>query len=270
MTFVAAAIGAGLGYGVAGTLTGAAIGAGIGGMVGGSMNQASAARQAAGAQQQAASEATGLQRDIFSTINTQQAPYRGAGYGALNTLQSMLPGQYQQYDAEGKPTTMATGTGYLTQQYAPYKPFTAQDLTANLAPNYEFMRQQGLGAVRQTANVGGGGSNVLKMGTKFAEDYASNAYQNALNNYMTQQQQGFNQFQGQQTNIYNRLAGIAGIGQTGQGQVNQAGTNFANAAGQLGVGSATAYGAGQVGSANAYANIGNNFLQAAMLAKALG
>ena len=32
MTFVAAAIGAGLGYGVAGTLTGAAIGAGIGGM----------------------------------------------------------------------------------------------------------------------------------------------------------------------------------------------------------------------------------------------
>ena len=108
MTFVAAAIGAGLGYGVAGTLTGAAIGAGIGGMVGGSVNQANAARTAAGAQQAAASEATGLQRDIFNTINTQQAPYRGAGYGALNTLQSMLPGQYQQYDAAGNPDRKST------------------------------------------------------------------------------------------------------------------------------------------------------------------
>jgi hypothetical protein len=253
MTFVAAAIGAGLGYGVAGTLTGAAIGAGIGGMVGGSVNQANAARTAAGAQQQAASEATGLQRDIFNTINTQQAPYRGAGYGALNTLQSMLPGQYQQYDAQGNPTTMATGSGQLTRM------FTNADLNANLAPNYEFMSQQGLNAVRQTANVGGGGSNVLKSGITFAENYAKNAYQDALNNWRNQQ-----------GDIYNRLAGIAGIGQTGQSQTNAAGTNFANAAGQLGVGSATAYGAGQVGSANAYANIGNNFLQAAMLAKALG
>lgn len=253
MTFVAAAIGAGLGYGVAGTLTGAAIGAGIGGMVGGSVNQANAARTAASAQQQAASEATGLQRDIFNTINTQQAPYRGAGYGALNSLQSMLPGQYQQYDAQGNPTTMATGSGQLTRM------FTNADLNANLAPNYEFMSQQGLNAVRQTANVGGGGSNVLKSGITFAENYAKNAYQDALNNYRAQQ-----------GDIYNRLAGIAGIGQTGQSQTNAAGTNFANAAGQLGVGSATAYGAGQVGSANAYANIGNNFLQAAMLAKALG
>ena len=253
MTFVAAAIGAGLGYGVAGTLTGAAIGAGIGGMVGGSVNQANAARTAAGAQQAAASEATGLQRDIFNTINTQQAPYRGAGYGALNTLQSMLPGQYQQYDAQGNPTTMATGSGQLTRM------FTPQDLTANLAPNYEFMSQQGLNAARQTANVGGGGSNVLKSGITFAENYAKNAYQDALNNWRAQQ-----------GDIYNRLAGIAGIGQTGQSQTNAAGTNFANAAGQLGIGSATAYGAGQVGSANAYANIGNNFLQAAMLAKALG
>ena len=165
----------------------------------------------------------------------------------------MLPGQYQQYDAAGKPTTMATGSGQLTRM------FTPADLTANLAPNYEFMREQGLGAVRQTANVGGGGSNVLKSGITFAENYAKNAYQDALTNWRAQQ-----------GDIYNRLAGIAGIGQTSQGQVNQAGTNFANAAGQLGVGSATAYGAGQVGSANAYANIGNNFLQAAMLAKALG
>ena len=257
MTFVAAAIGAGVGYlaapaGVSALLS-AGIGAGVGGMIGGTMNQASAARQAAGAQQAAASEATGLQRDIFATINQQQAPYRGAGYGALNTLQSFLPGEYTKYDVNGNPIGTATGSGQFTRM------FTPADLTANLAPNYEFMKQQGLGAVRQTANVGGGGSNVLKSGITFAENYAKNAYQDALTNWRNQQ-----------GDIYNRLAGIAGIGQTGQNQTNAAGANFANAAGQLGVGSATAYGAGQVGSANAYANIGNNFLQAAMLAKALG
>lgn len=253
MTFVAAAIGGGVGWLAGESLLAAGIGAGVGGMIGGSMNQASAARDAASAQQAAAGNATALQSQIFNTINTQQAPYRSAGYGSLNTLQSMLPGQYQQYDANGNPTTMATGTGDLTRM------FTNKDLTAQLAPNYEFMLNQGLGAARQTANVGGGGSNVLKSGIKFAEDYAGNAYQNAINNWRNQQ-----------GDIFNRLSTVAGIGQAGQTQSNTAGTNFANAAGQLGVGSATAYGAGQVGSANAYANIGNNFLQAAMLSKALG
>lgn len=253
MTFVAAAIGAGLGYGVAGTLAGAAIGAGVGGMIGGSYNQANAAKDAANAQVSAANTATGLQRDIFNTINYQQAPSRGAGYGALNTLQSMLPGQYQQYDVNGNPTTMATGTGALTRE------FTAADLNSQLAPNYKFMLNEGLGATRQNVNVGGGGSNANMAATKFAEDYAGNAYQNAFNNFQTQQ-----------GNIYNRLAGVAGIGQAAQNQTNAAGTNYANAAGQLGVGSATAYGAGQVGSANAMAGLGNNFMQAAMLSKFLG
>jgi len=252
MTFVAAVIGAGLGAAVGGAglvggltaLGGAGIGALAGGSIGGAMNQAKAARQAAGAQQAAAADATGLQRDIFNTISTQQAPYRSAGYGALNTLQSMLPGEYQQYDAQGNPTTMATGTGQLTRM------FTNADLNANLAPNYEFMLNQGLGATRQGANVGGGGSNVLKSGITFAENYAKGAYQDALNNWRAQQ-----------GDIYNRLAGIAGIGQTSQGQTNLAGTNFANAAGQLGIGSATAYGAGQVGAANAYGNAISNLGQ---------
>ena len=253
MTFVAAAIGAGLGYGVGGTLLAAGVGAGVGGMIGGSMNQADAARSAAAGQVQAAGNATELQRQMFNTINQQQAPGRSAGYGALNTLQSMLPGQYQQYDAQGNPTTMATGTGGLTRE------FTAADLNSQLAPNYKFMLNEGIGATRQNVNVGGGGSNANMAATKFAEDYAGNAYQNAFNNFQTQQ-----------GNIYNRLAGVAGIGQAAQNQSNTAGTNYANAAGQLGVGAATAAGAGQVGSANAMAGIGNNFMQAAMLSKYLG
>ena len=93
-----------------------------------------------------------------------------------------------------------------------------------------------------TQAISGGGSNINRAGTKFAEDYASNAYQQAFNNV-----------QGQQTNIYNRLAGIAGIGQTGQSATNQAGTNATNAMGQLGVGAAGAQAGGAVGAANAMA-----------------
>ena len=132
--------------------------------------------------------------------------------------------------------------------------FPPHDLTANLAPNYEFMRQQGLGAVRQTANVGGGGSNVLKSGITFAENYAKNAYQDAVNNWRNQQ-----------TDIYNRLSNLAGIGQTSQGQATTLGTNMANAASQLGIGGATALGAGQVGAANAQANTINQLGNAGLM-----
>lgn len=202
----------------------------------GSQNQADAATQSAQLQANAANEAAAQQRAMFDIINAQQAPYRGAGYSALNVIGSMLPGQQMQYDAQGNPIAPITGTGYLT------KPFTSADLIANLDPAYQFMREQGLGATGQTMNVGGGGSNVNLARTKFAEDYAKNAAQQAFAN-----------FQSQQSNIYNRLASIAGIGQAAQGQTSAAGQNITSNIGQLGIGAAGALGAGQVGAANAYA-----------------
>ena len=199
----------------------------------------SAAQKAADIQSAAAQNATALQGQMFNQINQQQAPYRTAGYNALNQLGGMGAGQYQQYDAAGNPTTMGTGTGYLTKQFGP------ADLQAGLAPNYDFMLQQGQMANQRAANVGGGaiGGNALQGLNKYTQDYAGNAYQNAFNN-----------FQSQRTGIYNTLAGIAGIGQTGQTSTNQAATNLANAQSQLGVGSAAAQAAGQVGTAGAYGN----------------
>lgn len=235
MTFVAAAVGAGLGYGVAGTLGGAAIGAGIGGMIGGGMNQASAAKDASQLQYQATQNAAQQQREMFDILNAQQKPYREAGYQSLDTIKSMLP------------------------QFT--KTFTAQDLNANLAPNYEFMKNQGLGAVSQAMNVGSPGSNVDRARTIFAEDYAKNAYQDAVNNWRNQQ-----------TDIYNRLSNLAGIGQTAQGQASTLGTNTVNALSQLGIGGASALGAGQVGAANAQANtinqLGNAGLMYSLFSKA--
>lgn len=199
----------------------------------------SAAQKAADIQSAAAQNATALQGQMFNQINQQQAPYRSAGYNALNQLGGLGSGQYQQYDTAGNPTTMGTGTGYLTKQFGP------ADLAAGLAPNYDFMLQQGQMANQRAANVGGGalGGNALQGLQKYTQDYAGNAYQNAFQN-----------FQNQRTNIYNTLAGIAGIGQTGQTATNQAAQNATTAQTQLGVGSAAAQAAGQVGTAGAYGN----------------
>jgi hypothetical protein len=75
----------------------------------------------------------------------------------------------------------------------------------------------------------------------------------------------------QRQNIYNTLAGIAGIGQTAQGQANQMGQNFAGNIGQAAIGGASALASGQIGAANAMAsgigNIGNTALMYSLLNK---
>lgn len=133
------------------------------------------------------------------------------------------------------------GTGDLARM------FTAADLETQLAPNYEFMKQQGLGAIMQGANVGGGGSNVQRGAIKFAQDYARNAYQDALNNFRLQQ-----------GDIFNRLSNISGTGQTAQQSAAQTAGQFGSNISQLGIGAAQAQAAGQIGAANAYAGaLGN-------------
>ena len=214
---------------------------GVGGSLLSGAIGAKAAKSAANTQADAAYAAQELQKQQFDLVNQQQAPGRAMGYGAFNRIGSMLEGTTPTYDTEGNPIGTQTGTGYLTHQ------FNADDLNANLAPNYEFMKNQGLGAVGQSLNVGGGGSNVTRGGIKFAEDYAGNAYQSAFDNYLKQK-----------TGIYNTLAGIAGLGQVAQGATNTAGQNYATNAGNLGVGAATASAGGTVGAANALTGgIGN-------------
>ena len=124
-------------------------------------------------------------------------------------------------------------------------------------PGYQFGIEQGTGAARQMMNVGGGGSNVDRAAQKFAVDYTLGT---AMPQVIAQRQ-----------NIYNTLAGIAGIGQTGQTQVNQAATTAGGNIGQAAIGGASALAAGQVGSANAMAsglgNIGNTALMYSLLNK---
>lgn len=198
----------------------------------GANKQASAAKDASQLQYQSTQDAAKQQREMFDLLNQQQAPYREAGYGALTNIRDMLP--------------------YLTKQV------TAEDLRS--MPGFEFGLEQGVGATKQGLNVGGGGSNIARGATKFAEDYATNV---GLPMYMKQRE-----------GIYNTLAGIAGIGQTGQTQTNQFGQNTASNLGQLAVGGASALGAGQVGAANAmaggYGNIGNSLMLSQLLKQPTG
>jgi hypothetical protein len=215
---------------------------------------ANASKEAAQIQADAATKAAQMQMDMFNTVNAQGAPYRGAGYNALNQIGGMLPGQYTQYDASGKPIGQATGTGYLTQQYGP------EQFQKDIDPGYAFRLQQGQMANQRASNLAGGliGGNALQGMQDYTQGMASQEFGNA-----------FNRFQTQRGNIYNTLAGIAGIGQTAQGQTNQMAQNTATAQGQLGVGAAAAQAAGRVGQAAGYGGaltgLGNSYLLSQLL-----
>ena len=198
----------------------------------GSMNQASAAKDAANTQAQSAANAQNQLQTNFQTLAPNYTPYLQTGQAGLNQLNAAMPS--------------------LTQTFGP------DQLKSNLAPNYQFMLNQGLGAQNQNLNASGGGSNIGTAGTKFAEDYASNAYQNAFNNY-----------QAQQTNIYNRLSGIANIGQNAVSGLSNLATGNATNIANLGVGAANAVAQGQVGSAAAQAQGLNSIGQGVTLASIL-
>ena len=216
---------------------------------------ASAAEKAAQIQADAAIKAAQIQQEMFNTINAQGAPYRASGYNALNQIGSMLPGQYSKYDASGKLTGTDTGTGYFTQQYGP------EQFQKDIDPGYAFRLQQGQMANERASNLAGGliGGNALRGMQDYTQGMASQEYGNA-----------FNRFQTQRGNIYNTLAGIAGIGQTAQGQANTLAQNNATAQGQLGVGAAAAQAAGQIGQATGYGGALTGAGNAYLLSKLLG
>jgi len=218
----------------------------------GGINSANASKSAAQTQANASQNAQQQLQANYQNLAPNYAPYQQTGAQGLAGLNQQMP--------------------YLTTPTSTYQPFTAQDLNANLAPNYQFQLQQGQTATNLANNATGGliGGNALKGLQDYTQNTAQGAYQNALTNYMGQQNQAFNQGQTQQTNIYNKLAGIAGIGQNAVTGLSNLSTGNATNIAQLGVGSANAQAAGQVGAANAYGNtasgIGNNLTLSALLA----
>jgi hypothetical protein len=182
-----------------------------GGLIG-----ASGARKAAETQAAATREAIAQQRQMFDIQNEQLRPYRETGYSALSDIAGMKP--------------------YLTKQ------FGQEDFEAGIDPSYNFRLQQGNLATTNLANRSGGliGGNALQGLTDYGQGAASTEFQNA-----------FNRFQGQRTNIYNTLAGIAGIGQNAQQQTTNLAKDVTGNIGQATIGIGNAYAGGQIGAANA-------------------
>jgi hypothetical protein len=128
-------------------------------------------------------------------------PYISGGSSAMDQLTSALgPG------------------GSLTQ------PFTA-DMMAKYSPAYQFQLQQGTQAANRAAAASGalGSGGAAKALQRYTQDYAGTAFGNAANLYNQQQQA-----------IYNRLAGVAGMGQQAAGAAGQAGLQAAEYGGTLG------------------------------------
>ena len=213
-----------------------------------------AAQKAAGEQAAAARYAADLQNAQFQLTNKQQAPVRAAGYGALNTLGSLGSGTYGMYDAEGNPIGTGVGSGYFTQQYTPEEFAKGQD------PGYQFRLAQGQEATNRMANMGGGmiSGNALKGQEDYTQGLASGEFTNA-----------FNRFQTGRTNIYNTLAGIAGLGQQSLNTTANAGATAAANAGQAIQTAGAAQAGGTVGSANAIGGalqgIGNQYYLSQLL-----
>jgi hypothetical protein len=119
-------------------------------------------------------------------------------------------------------------------------------------PGYAFRRDEGQKGIERFAASKGGllSGAALKGIERFGQGLASQEYGAAFDRYNTQNNQQFN-----------RLASLAGVGQTANQQIAAAGQQFANAAGGLGMQGAAAQGnamlAGGQARASGYAGIGN-------------
>jgi hypothetical protein len=113
----------------------------------------------------------------------------------------------------------ATGSGYGDLN----RDFSQQDFLNNVDPGYGFRLQEGQKALERSAAARGNalGGSAIKAAQRFGQDYASNEYGNA-----------FNRFESQRTGKFNRLAAVAGIGQTSANLLANQGTQLA---GQQGI-----------------------------------
>lgn len=204
---------------------------------------ASSARSAAKTQAGAADRAAELQREQYEQTRADQTPYREAGYNALAEMQRTagnVPGAFK---------------------------FGAGDYQAD--PGYAFRLSEGQKSLDRQAAARGGliSGGALKAATRFGQEMGSQEYQSAYNRALT----GYNTGVASENQLYNRQAGLAGIGQTSANLVGQFGQNYATNAGNMITGGAAAQAAGQVGAANAITgglgtyinyNQGNNLVNA--------
>jgi hypothetical protein len=105
------------------------------------------------------------------------------------------------------------------------------DVMGMMDPSYKFRLGEGMKALDRQAAARGGliSGGALKAAQRYGQDFASQEFGNA----------------------YNRLAGLAGVGQTATGAMGNAAGAYGANAGNLMTGAAGARASGYVGGANA-------------------
>jgi hypothetical protein len=223
----------------------------VGSAVVGGVLSADAAGDAADAQGEGTAAATAEQRRQFDTTRRDYAPFRQVGRGALAQLASAygIPGfefedrsqdnfDANAYLAANPDVAQAVNRGETSawQHYndcgsregrkftsirgpETYKGGESHDVSGDEVlkdPGYAFGMQQGQQAIDRKIAAGGGriSGSAIKAAARFGTDYGSTKYGEA--------------YQRRQDRL-NRLAAIAGIGQTATAGSAAAGMNSANA-----------------------------------------
>jgi hypothetical protein len=189
----------------------------VGSAVIGGVVASNSASKAAKAQENAANLASQTELEQYYQNREDMQPWREAGQGALKQL------------------TAGTAVGGDFN-----RDFTLADFTRD--PGYDFRMQQGQQALERSAAARGGvlGGAALKGITRYGQDFASGEYQNA-----------YNRFNNDRTQRFNRLASIAGVGQTATRDVAQQGAQVASNVGSNIIGAGNAQASSYVGQGNA-------------------
>lgn len=220
-----------------------------------------------------------------STGAGTNAPSTGPVIGSTLNPGGPFPGGIGAGAGAGQNMLAPTGYGALTQPWT--QQFTPPTLAqAEQYPGYQFQLQQGEKALQQSAAAQGNllTGNTARDVNSYAQGLAQNDYNNVYNQALGQYQQNYNIFENNQANQYNRLAAMAGLGQTSVNQLNSAGANAAGNVsnillttgaqqGQAAQNAGAARASGYVGGANALAggisgvgsNISNMLLLQALL-----
>lgn len=214
------------------------------------------------------SQQSGRTGAITGPTGTISAPFRMDGSRLIGAPQAMT-GAFS--DGSSDPAYQAYLKGFRPAAPRPGAPgfgdlnrdFTLADFTKD--PGYQFRLDEGRKALEASAAARGMllSGATLKELDRYNQDFASGEYSNA-----------YNRFNADRTTRFNRLASLAGVGQTSLQQTGQQGQQTANniAENQLAAGNARA--AGAIGQGNAINNglqtLGNWYLQRSMYGGAGG
>lgn len=192
-------------------------------LIGGSM-AADATSEAAQTAAGASDRAIALQERMYLEDVERQKPYYEAGVNALARMRGL------------------TGAMPAAFQYRP------EQLTTD--PGYGFRLSEGMKALERSAAARGG---LLSGGTgralqRYGQEMASQEYGNAFNRALTE----YNASRARETEEYNRLAGLAGVGGTTAQQIGAAGQTMAGNVGRIGMQQADIMGQAALARGSAY------------------